>query len=66
MGKTTISDQIRRAIETSGLSRYEICRRAGVDQATMSRFMARKRGVNTTTLDRLAEVLNLVLKKRKE
>lgn len=62
----TISEQVRKAIEKSGLSHYEVCKRAGVDQAAMSRFMAGKRGLSLSTVDRLAEALDLELKKRKE
>ena len=54
----TFSDQIRRAIEGSGLSRYRIAQETGVDQASLSRFMAGS-GITTTTLDAIAEVLRL-------
>jgi transcriptional regulator with XRE-family HTH domain len=57
--KTPISDAVRKAVERSGLSRYEICKRAGIDQAAMSRFMAGKTGLTTTSLDALADVLGL-------
>jgi len=54
-----LSDQIRRAVDDSGLSRYAICRIGPFDKGMMSRFMAGKRGLSLTTLDRLAEVLRL-------
>ncbi len=61
MGKKQIrfSDQIRQAIDSSGLSRYRICKDAGIDQATFSRFMAGKVGLSMSTLDALADVLGL-------
>ena len=57
--KTPISDAVKKAVKRSGLSRYEICKRAGIDQAAMSRFMAGKTGLTTTSLDALADVLGL-------
>jgi transcriptional regulator with XRE-family HTH domain len=53
------SDQIRRAVDSSGLSRYRICKDGGIDQATMSRFMSGKIGLSMPTLDALADVLGL-------
>jgi transcriptional regulator with XRE-family HTH domain len=54
-----LSDQIRRAVDDSGLSRYAICRVGGFDKGMMSRFMAGKGGLSLTMLDRLAAVLAL-------
>lgn len=36
----SVSQQLRQIIENSGLSRYEICRRTGIDQGQLSKFMA--------------------------
>jgi len=59
MSKKRLTDQVRRAIEKSGVSRYRICREAGIDQASISRFMAGKTGLTLASLDRLADVLGL-------
>lgn len=61
MGKKRVklSDQIRRAVDESGLSRYAICKGAGIDQATFSRFMRGQVGLSLPTLDELADVLGL-------
>ena len=55
------SDQLRRVLGECGLSRYEIAKRSGVDEAALSRFVNGQRGLTTDTLDRLAEVLDLEL-----
>ncbi len=61
----TFSNQIRRVVDESGLTRYAICKKAGIDQGTMSRFMAGKVGLSLATLDALAEVLGLDVVARK-
>jgi transcriptional regulator with XRE-family HTH domain len=55
------SDQIRRAIDGSELSRYAICNAIGLNQGTMSRFMNAKGNLSIATLDRLAELLGLTV-----
>ena len=57
--RVKLSDQVRQAVGGSGLSRYRICKLAGIDQATFSRFMAGKAGLSLPTLDALADVLGL-------
>jgi transcriptional regulator with XRE-family HTH domain len=54
-----LSDQVRRAVDRFGLSRYRICKLARIDQATFSRFMADKVGLSLPTLDALASFLGL-------
>ena len=54
----TLSDQVRKAIRQSGLSRYRLALESGVDEASLSRFMAGS-GITTTTLDAIAKVLRL-------
>jgi hypothetical protein len=57
--RTKLSDQIRREVDRSGLSRYRICKLAEIDEGSFSRFMAGKVGLSLPTLDALADVLNL-------
>jgi transcriptional regulator with XRE-family HTH domain len=61
MGKKRekLSDQIRRAIDASGLSRYRICKETGILQSVMSRFMSGQGGLSTERLDDLADLLGL-------
>ena len=59
--RTKLSDQIRQAIDASGVSRYAICKQIGLDQALLSRFMQGRSGLSVQTLDALADVLGLDL-----
>jgi transcriptional regulator with XRE-family HTH domain len=53
------SDQIRDAVNHSGMSRYAICKAIGFNQGAMSRFMSGKGGLSLDMIDRLAELLGL-------
>ena len=57
-----LSDQIRAAVDASGLSRYAICKATGIHQPAMSRFMARKSGLTLANIDAMADLLKLELK----
>ena len=57
--RMTLGDQIRAAVNASGVSRYAICAAAGLDKGTMSRFMAGHVGLSLPTLNALADVLGL-------
>ena len=59
MGKLT--DQLREAIDGSGMSRYAVAKAIGLDQSTLSRFMSGKAGLALDTVDRLGELLGLKL-----
>jgi hypothetical protein len=59
-GPEPISQQLRQAIDASGMSRYRICKEIGLPESTMSRFMAGHCGLQLTpTIDRLGELLKL-------
>jgi len=60
-----LSDQLREAIDASGMSRYAVCKALGVDQGLMSRFMAGKGGLSMETIDMLADLLGLKLVRTK-
>ncbi len=59
--KRRFSDQLRRAVDQSDLSRYEICKRADLDQSVMHRFMHEKSGLSITSINAICEVLGLRL-----
>ena len=54
----TLSDQVRKVIESCGMTRYRIAQETIVSQSTLSRFMA-GHAVTSDTLDALAELLGL-------
>ncbi len=58
-----LSDQLRQAVRDSGLSRYAICKATGIDQSTMSKFLAGRVGLGLESIDRLADFLGLKLVK---
>jgi transcriptional regulator with XRE-family HTH domain len=53
------SNQLRAIIADCGITRYELSKLTGVQQAALSRFMAGHVGLTLATLDRLAPVLGL-------
>jgi transcriptional regulator with XRE-family HTH domain len=65
MGEKPFSDQIREAIDASGMSRYAICKAIGITQGVMSRFMHGRGGLSLETIDKLAELLGLTVVRRR-
>lgn len=63
-----LADQIRAAIEMSQLSRYEMSKQSGVDEATLSRFVNGKGSLSLESIEKLALVLDLqiVVKSQKK
>jgi transcriptional regulator with XRE-family HTH domain len=65
MGNRKLSDEIRDAVNASGMSRYAIAKALGVAESTMSRFMSGKGGLSMEYIDRLAALLGLHIVVRK-
>jgi plasmid maintenance system antidote protein VapI len=57
--RESLSDELRQAVERSGLSRYAIWQAVGIDQGSMSKFVAGERGLTLESIDKLAELLGL-------
>ena len=57
-----ITEALKRAIRAYPASLCELARRSGVAVPILSRFMGGKRGMTSTTLDRLATFLKLELR----
>lgn len=56
--KNGFTDEIRAAVDASGLSRYRIALTIGIDHSTMSRFMSGGM-LGRENLDALAKLLDL-------
>lgn len=54
------SQQLRDAIEASGITRYQICKGTGIDQGNLSRFM-NGGGMSVESIDQLFAFLNLTI-----
>jgi ribosome-binding protein aMBF1 (putative translation factor) len=59
--KLALTDEIRHAIDASGMSRYRICKTLSIAESVLSRFMSGEAGLSLGTLDRLAELLDMHL-----
>lgn len=58
----SISEQLRKEIAAYEFSRNALCAKTGLDPASLSRFMAGERGLNTSSVDALCKELGLMLK----
>lgn len=59
--RVKLSDQVRNAVEASGMSCYRISKETGLSEPTLSRFMSGERGLTMKALDTLADFLELNL-----
>jgi predicted XRE-type DNA-binding protein len=57
--RLSLSDELRQAIEQSGVSRYSIWQQTGIDQGSLSKFMDGERGLGMESIDKLADLLGL-------
>ena len=57
--RVKLSEQVRRAVDESCMSRYAICKAIGMHESVMSRFMNAKGGLQQDSLDALADLLDL-------
>jgi hypothetical protein len=62
----SLADQLRIHILSSELTKYRICKSAGLDQSQMNRFMARKASLSLDSMSRVCDVLQLELRKKGE
>ncbi len=57
--KQRFSEQLRRAVRQSDLSRYRISKQTGIAQSVLSRFVNQGAGLSMESVDRLCECLGL-------
>lgn len=56
-----LTDQLRQAIDDSGLTRYRIAKETGISEPTLSKFYLGQRGLSMTALNALGEFLELTI-----
>lgn len=61
-----LSDQLRRAIVGSGVSRYRIAKETGVSQSSLALFVSGARGLSMEALDAVGQYLRLKIVKAPE
>jgi DNA transposition AAA+ family ATPase len=54
-----LTDQLRRAIDDSGLTRYQIAKGAGIDESALAKFYNGHRGLSMDAMNALGEFLQL-------
>jgi transcriptional regulator with XRE-family HTH domain len=57
----TVSKQLREAILAAPITRYRIAKDTGITQGALSRFVRGERGLDLTSIDKLATYLDLTL-----
>ena len=55
----TLTDALRAAIEQSGITRYQIAKDTGLNQAVLCRFVHNEKSLNLDSADKLAAYLGL-------
>ena len=56
-----LTDQLRQAIDDSGLTRYQIAKATGIDESALAKFYNRHRGLSMNALNALGEFLQLTI-----
>ena len=57
----TLTSQLRRAIDDSGMTRYRIAQETGISEATLSKFYLGQRGLSMKALNALGECLQVTI-----
>jgi transcriptional regulator with XRE-family HTH domain len=56
-----LTDQLRQAIDDSGLTRYKIAQETGIDESALAKFYNGHRGLSMDALNALGEFLQLTI-----
>jgi hypothetical protein len=59
--KAPISDQLRKAVQESEMSRYRISLETGIPQSVLSRFLNQGHGLSLESIDKLCECIGAEL-----
>jgi transcriptional regulator with XRE-family HTH domain len=57
----SLTDQLRQAIDDSGVTRYRIAKETGISESALSQFYNGHRGLSMKALNALAEFLQLTI-----
>ncbi len=57
----TLTSQLRRAIDDSGMTRYRIAQETGISEATLSKFYLGQRGLSMEALNALGDCLQVTI-----
>ena len=60
-GTQLLTDQLRQAIDDSGLTRYQIAKGTGIDESALAKFYNGHRGLSMDALNALGEFLQLTI-----
>ena len=63
---TTIVDQLKNAVQTSGITSYALAKQAGIGRAALGRFIHGERGLTLDSAAALCHVLGLELSPTKK
>ena len=61
-----VSDQVRQAIDDSGLTRYRISKETGISETALALFYNGQRGLSMKALNALGEYLELTIIMRRK
>lgn len=56
-----LTDQLRQAMDDSGLTRYRISQETGISEASLSKFYLGQRGLSMEALNAVGECLQLTI-----
>ena len=56
-----LTDQLRQAIDDSGLTRYQIAKATGIDESALAKFYNGHRGLSMVAMNALGEFLQLTI-----
>jgi transcriptional regulator with XRE-family HTH domain len=59
--RKNLTDQLRQAIDDSGLTRYQISKETGIDESALAKFYNGRRGLSMEALNALGEFLQLTI-----
>jgi transcriptional regulator with XRE-family HTH domain len=58
---TSLTDQLRKVIDDSGLTRYRIAKETGISESALSQFYNGHRGLSMEALNALGDFLQLTI-----